>query len=254
MSYVYTHMYTYMTKYVFSSVDLRYGNTIKISRLKIWYHKIFRSVDLPVLVPSDTHIPASTQMYVFIHICIYTYIFIYINMYRFYIYTYIYIYLLPAPILPNAFRYTHTSPHTHVYNIYIYIHIFVPIYICIDSICIYVYIYIYITSAHSSQCIQIHTYQPAPQIEQGPILRCKRLCVAVRSSVLCCSVLQCVAECCIHIFSRVPFCDVSTFVLQCVAVSCSELQCAAVCCSVLQCDMLQCCSVLFTSIQQTPFL
>ena len=124
MSYVYTHMYTYMTKYVFSSVDLRYGNTIKISRLKIWYHKIFRSVDLPVLVPSDTHIPASTQMYVFIHICIYTYIFIFIYMYRFYIYTYIY---YQRPFFPMHSD-THIPARTHMCIIYTYIYIFLYLY------------------------------------------------------------------------------------------------------------------------------
>ena len=40
-------------------------------------------------------------------------------------------------------------------------------------------------------------------------------------TVVCYSVLQCVAVCC--------------SVLQCVAVCCSVLQCVAVCCSVLQC-------------------
>ena len=40
-----------------------------------------------------------------------------------------------------------------------------------------------------------------------------------KSSLVCCSVLQCVAVCC--------------SVLQCVAVCCSVMQCAAVCCSVL---------------------
>ena len=40
-------------------------------------------------------------------------------------------------------------------------------------------------------------------------------------TTVCCSVLQCVAVCCI-------------------AVCCSVLQCVAVCCSVLHCSVLQC--------------
>jgi len=48
-------------------------------------------------------------------------------------------------------------------------------------------------------------------------------------SLVCCSVLQCVAECC--------------SVLQYVAICCSEFQRVALCCSVLQCVTV-CCSVL----------
>jgi len=74
---------------------------------------------------------------------------------------------------------------------------------------------------------------------------------------VCCSVLQCVAVCCIrktvnrhvqghtHMYAETPA-RVATHtdecvVLQRVAVCCSVLQCVAVCCSVLQCAAV-CCS------------
>ena len=88
-------------------------------------------------------------------------------------------------------------------------------------------------------------------------------------SVLCCSVLQCVAEYCSALQCVAVCCSALQFaavwrtvlrrvaavawsfdhplvcrsVLQCVAVCCSALQCVAVCCSVLQCVAV-CCSVL----------
>ena len=66
-------------------------------------------------------------------------------------------------------------------------------------------------------------------------------CVAV-----CCSVSQCVAVCC----SESGFVSMSVYVLCtfvsvfiCSSVCCSALQCVAVCCSVLQCVAV-CCSAL----------
>jgi len=50
----------------------------------------------------------------------------------------------------------------------------------------------------------------------------------ISKNIICCSVLQGVAVCCI-------VCVKSCSVLQCVAVCCSVLQCVAVCCSVLHC-------------------
>jgi len=50
-------------------------------------------------------------------------------------------------------------------------------------------------------------------------------CVAVCSAV-CCSVLQCVAVCHVHVYDKThPI----ICMLQCVAVCCSVLQCVAVC-------------------------
>ena len=78
-------------------------------------------------------------------------------------------------------------------------------------------------------------------------------CVAV-----CCSVLQCVAEClqCVYSVFTVGLqyvcsvlqwvavcCSVCAVCLQCVAVCCSVMQCVTACCSVSQCVAV-CCSVL----------
>jgi len=61
---------------------------------------------------------------------------------------------------------------------------------------------------------------------------------------VCCSVLQCVAECrsgravgpsLRSVCSDFPMCVTHLCMLQCVAVCCSVLQCVAVCCSKLQC-------------------
>jgi len=53
----------------------------------------------------------------------------------------------------------------------------------------------------------------------------------------CCSVLQCIAVCCIALQGVAVRCSV----LQCVAVCCSVLQCVAARCSALQCVAV-CCS------------
>ena len=74
-----------------------------------------------------------------------------------------------------------------------------------------------------------------------------RLFLVLRPSTLvCCSVLQCVAVCCSVLQCVVsrsraynpPLSDFAPFhssVLKCLEVCCSVLQCVAVCCSVLQC-------------------
>ena len=61
-------------------------------------------------------------------------------------------------------------------------------------------------------------------------------------AAVCCSVLQCVAVCCVCVAVCCSECmslmnqvHMQIFILQYVAVCCSVLQYAAVCCSVLQC-------------------
>ena len=69
-----------------------------------------------------------------------------------------------------------------------------------------------------------------------------------KTTVVCCSALQCVAVCC-SLLQCVAVCSspgmnveaqVCCSVLQCVAVCCSVLQCVVVCCRVLQCVVLSC--------------
>jgi len=85
---------------------------------------------------------------------------------------------------------------------------------------------------------------------------------ALKHVAVCCSVLQCVAECfgvlqsdtqCDYRGEEKNFWQIVSF-HGCVAVCCSVMQCVAVCCSALQCvalycSMLQCCAVLCSVVQ-----
>ena len=107
-------------------------------------------------------------------------------------------------------------------------------------------------SLYVAAALQCHTQRVKSCILCCSVLQCVAVrfsalqCVVVCCSVLqcvavCCSVLQCVAVCCsaLQKCSRGPSVSHSAnqvmhSVLQCVAVCCSVLQCVAVCCSVLQ--------------------
>ena len=72
-------------------------------------------------------------------------------------------------------------------------------------------------------------------LQMHPRMHPHMYCLAVS-----CSVLQCIAVCCV--LQCLQCVAVCCSVLQCVAVCCSVLQCVAVCCSALQCVAV-CCSV-----------
>jgi hypothetical protein len=66
----------------------------------------------------------------------------------------------------------------------------------------------------------------------------------VQSGAVCCSVLQCAAECLTCCDVDIELRAIAGFhVLQCAATWCNVLQCVAICCSALQCIVV-CYSVL----------
>jgi len=71
------------------------------------------------------------------------------------------------------------------------------------------------------------------------VLQCVAVCCSLRQCVaVCCGVLRCIAVCCGVLQCVAAFCSM----LKCATACCSVLQCVAVCCRVLQCVAV-CCSV-----------
>jgi len=115
--------------------------------------------------------------------------------------------------------------------------------------CVFVFVFAVLVCCCVLQCVaQRHPTRWISRIARS-VLRC----VAVRCSVLrcvavCCSVLQCVAVCC----TKTPHSLDIAHCSQRVALCCGVLQCIAVRCSVLQCVAV-CCTKTPHSLDVAPW-